>query len=160
MLKSSKTYRVSTFTGNSTGADIYLTKPIQSKLLLSQVAAVLRREIILSDGLIHNKKTEEHELVHQIREIIYRQMANPALNITLLAESLFMSRTTLYKEWNYISEISLNDFMKIIRLEEARVLLKEKGFSVQEAATAVGYPNANYFSTSFKKQFGVSPSAV
>jgi YesN/AraC family two-component response regulator len=157
---SAKNHELDVETGLSTGADIYLTKPIQSKLLLSQIAAVLRREKILSDGSINNQKSEENELMRQIREIVYRQMANPSLNITVLADTLFMSRTTLYKEWNKISDISLNDFIKQIRLNEAKILLSEKDFSVQEAATAAGYSDANYFSTSFKKEFGVSPSEI
>lgn len=157
---SAKNHEIDVETGLSTGADIYLTKPIQSKLLLSQVAAVLRREKILRSGQINEIKTTESDLANQIREIVYRQLANPTLNISMLGDALYMSRTTLYKEWNQISDTSLNDFIKQIRLNEAKVLLTEQGFSVQEAATAVGYSDANYFSTSFKKEFGVSPSEV
>lgn len=157
---SAKNHEIDVETGLSTGADIYLTKPIQSKLLLSQVAAVLRREKILRSGQINEIKSSESELANQIREIVYRQLANPALNISMLGDALFMSRTKLYKEWNKISDISLNDFIKQIRLNEAKVLLTEQGFSVQETATAVGYSDANYFSTSFKKEFGMSPSEV
>ena len=157
---SAKNHDLDVETGLSTGADIYLTKPIQSKLLLSQVAAVLRRERILKSGKINEANTTENEFVQQIREIVYRQLANPALNITVLASALFMSRTKLYKEWNKTGEISLNEFIKKTRLDEAKILLQEKGFSVQEVAIAVGYPEPNYFSTSFKKEFGVNPSEV
>lgn len=149
---SAKDQEIDIETGLSTGADIYLTKPIQSKLLLSQVTAVLRREKILRSGQVTVKETIEDELVKKIREIVYRQLANPNLNIGMIGEALYISRSKLYKEWNKISDISLNDFIKKIRLEEAEILLKEKGFSVHEAAAAVGYQDANYFSTSFKKR--------
>ncbi len=155
---SAKNLEIDVETGLSSGADIYLTKPIKSKLLLSQVSAVLRRENILRSGQIIHTEANEAELMQNIREIVYRQLANPALNISMLGDALFMSRTTLYKEWNQISNISLNDFIKKIRLNEAKILLTEQNFSVQEAATAVGYSDPNYFSTSFKKEFGVSPS--
>ncbi|TVR15014.1 MAG: hybrid sensor histidine kinase/response regulator, partial [Balneolaceae bacterium] len=154
---SAKNHILDVEAGLSTGADIYLSKPIQSKLLLSQIAAVLRREKVLKNSTISNQNSEIKSLEEEIKEIVYRQMANPALNVSLLAETLFMSRTKLYKEWKKCSEISVNDFIKKTRMEEARVLLQEKGFSVQAAAAAVGYSDANYFSTSFKKQFGVSP---
>lgn len=157
---SAKNHGIDVQRGLSTGADIYLTKPIQSNLIISQVAAVLRRERILRSGHIHKAEQNENELAGKIREIVYRQLANPALNISMLGDALFMSRTTLYKEWNKISDSSLNDFIKQTRLNEAKVLLSEQGFSVQEAAGAVGYSDANYFSTSFKKEFGVSPSEV
>ena len=157
---SAKNQEVDVQTGLSTGADIYLTKPIQSNLLLTQVAAVMRRESILRGNQAGLNLPNEPELIHNVKEIVFRQLGNPALNISMLADALFMSRTKLYKEWNKISETKLNDFIKKTRLDEAKILLQEKRFSVQEAATAVGYPDANYFSTSFKKEFGVSPSLV
>jgi AraC-like DNA-binding protein len=62
--------------------------------------------------------------------------------------------------WKEVCDTSLNAFIKKLRLDEAKKLIKEQKFSVQEAATAVGFPDPNYFSTSFKKEFGVSPSEI
>ncbi len=146
--------------GLSTGADVYLTKPIHSKMLLAQIAAVLRRERILRNRDSETPLREEPMLVAQVREIVYRQLGNPSLSVSMLAEALFMSRTKLYNEWKKVSDVSLNEFIKSMRLSEAKVLLTDRGFTVQEAAYAVGYPDANYFSTSFKKEFGCSPSKI
>lgn len=71
-----------------------------------------------------------------------------------------MSRATLYRSWKPVSDLSVSDFIKKIRLEEAAVLIKEKDFSIQDAAYAVGFTDPNYFSTSFKKHFGVPPSQI
>lgn len=157
---SAKNQDVDVETGLSTGADIYLTKPIKSSLLLSQIAAVLRRERVLKTNRVTEKKNGESPLVQQVRTIVYRQLANQSLNVDLLADTLFVSRRKLYKDWKETGEKSLNDFIKQVRLDEAKTLLSEQGFSVQEAALAVGYSNANYFSTSFKKEFGLSPSEM
>lgn len=145
--------------GLSSGADIYLTKPIRSKMLLAQVSAVLRRERVLTSDTTEVVK-DEPELIRQVREIVYRQLANPSLTINLLAEALFMSRTKLYGEWKKVSDISLNDFIKKLRLDEGKVLISEKGFSVHQASQAVGFSTISYFSTSFKKEFRVNPSEV
>jgi signal transduction histidine kinase/DNA-binding response OmpR family regulator/ligand-binding sensor domain-containing protein len=145
-------------TGLSTGADVYLTKPIRSAMLLSQIVAVLRRERILQGEISAPSKAQEPEFLRQVREIIFRQLGNPSLNVNQLADALYMSRGKLYMEWKKVSEVSLNDYLKQTRLNEAKVLLSEKGFSVQEAARAVGFSDANYFSTSYKKQFGYSPT--
>lgn len=146
--------------GLSSGADVYLTKPIKSKLLLSQIEAVLRREKILKNNQLHDENAEQDELVKEVREIVFRQLANPSLSVDLLAEALFVSRSKLYADWKKVCDTSLNAFIKKLRLDEARKLIKEQNFSVQEAATAVGFPDPNYFSTSFKKEFGLSPSEV
>lgn len=145
-------------TGLSTGADVYLTKPIRSAMLLSQIVAVLRRERILQRGLSAPSKAKEPEFLRQVREIIFRQLGNPSLNVNQLADALYMSRGKLYMEWKKVSKVSLNDYLKQTRLNEAKVLLTEQGFSVQEAARAVGFSDANYFSTSYKKLFGYSPT--
>lgn len=146
--------------GLSSGADVYLTKPIKSKLLLSQIEALLRRENILSNKQLQPENNAEEELVRRVRELIYRHLANPDLSVDILADALYVSRSKLYLDWKEVFDISLNVFIKKIRLEEAQKLIKEKGFNVQEAATAVGYSDPNYFSTSFKKEFGVSPSEL
>lgn len=46
---------------------------------------------------------------------------------------------------------------RVIRLERAAALLRN-GRSVAEAAACSGFDNPKYFSTVFKKYFGVSPS--
>lgn len=92
--------------------------------------------------------------------MVYRQLANPSLTADLLAEALFVSRSKLYADWKEVCDTSLNAFIKKLRLDEAKKLIIEQNFSVQEATAAVGFPDPNYFSTSFKKEFGVSPSEI
>lgn len=146
--------------GLSTGADIYLTKPIRSQTLLSQIAAVLRREHILEQDSKAAPPTKESELEKEVREIIFRQLGNPNLNIGMLADALYQSRSKLYREWKKVSNFTLNEFIIKVRMDEARALITDEHFSVQNAARAVGYTDSNYFSTSFKNTFGISPSKV
>ncbi len=147
--------------GLSTGADVYLSKPIRSSTLLSQIVALLRRERILKEGEESAKpKEEEPELVAQLHEIIFRQLANPILSVPMLADALFMSRAKLYREWNLVSELSITEFIKQIRFEEAKYLITEKKFTIHDAAKATGFTDQSYFSTSFKKHFGFSPSKL
>ncbi|TNE74297.1 hybrid sensor histidine kinase/response regulator [bacterium] len=146
--------------GLSSGADIYLTKPIRSTMLLSQIAAVLRREHILMNKEFKPLAPNEPALVASVRELVFRQLANPVLSVNMIADALNMSRAKLYSEWKKYSEVSVNDFIKSIRLEEANTLLRSRNFNVQEAARAVGFTDANYFSTSFKKYFHINPSQI
>lgn len=147
--------------GLSTGADVYLSKPIRSSTLLSQIKAVLRRERVLKQvGTLDQHKNEEPELVKQLREIIFRQLANPSLSAAILADALFMSRAKLYRQWGQVSEISINEFVKKIRFDEAKHLIQEQGFSISDTARAVGFTDQSYFSTSFKKEYGYSPSEL
>ncbi|WP_303030618.1 AraC family transcriptional regulator [uncultured Duncaniella sp.] len=49
------------------------------------------------------------------------------------------------------------EFIRFLKLERAAELLKQKT-PVAEVAVMTGFANSKYFSTVFKKHFGVSPS--
>jgi AraC-like DNA-binding protein len=68
-----------------------------------------------------------------------------------------MSRTLFYVKLKSYTGKSPQDFIRIIRLERAALLLRG-GHSVAEAAALSGFDNPKYFSTVFKKYFNVSPS--
>ncbi|MDZ7771336.1 MAG: response regulator [Balneolaceae bacterium] len=157
---SAKNHEADIREGLSSGADVYLTKPIQSRMLLSQVRAILRRERVLRKQEAGYGVSEEPDLVARVRQIVYRHLADSNLSVELLADALYMSRSKLYREWSETGEKTLNDYIVERRMEEARVLIAERGFNVQQAACAVGYADPSYFSRSFKKVTGQSPSEL
>jgi AraC-like DNA-binding protein len=68
-----------------------------------------------------------------------------------------MSRTLFYVKLKSYTGKSPQDFIRIIRLEKAAAMLRDNR-SVSDAAILTGFDNPKYFSTVFKKYFGVSPS--
>ena len=69
-----------------------------------------------------------------------------------------MSRTSVYNKIRAITGQSVNEFIRIVRLNKSKELLSTKMYNVSEVAYMVGFSDPKYFSTCFKKQFGVSPS--
>jgi signal transduction histidine kinase/CheY-like chemotaxis protein/ligand-binding sensor domain-containing protein/AraC-like DNA-binding protein len=147
--------------GLSSGADIYLPKHITDAILISQIHALLRREKLIRDRI--NQATshpDEPVLISEVTALIYRNLANPRLNPELIADSLHMSRSKLYRDWKITGAKNLNRFILELRLHEARILLEKDGSSVSEAAFAVGFREAGYFSTQYKKVYGCSPASA
>ena len=68
-----------------------------------------------------------------------------------------MSRTLFYGRLKTLTGQSPQDFIRLIRLKRAAALLKD-GDTVLDVSIKTGFTNAKYFSTLFKKHFGVSPS--
>ena len=68
-----------------------------------------------------------------------------------------MSRTLFYVKLKSYTGKSPQDFIRVIRLERAAVLLRN-GSTVTDTASLTGFDNPKYFSTVFKKYFGVTPS--
>lgn len=68
-----------------------------------------------------------------------------------------MSRTLFYGRLKTLTGQSPQDFIRLLRLERAAALLKT-GDSVLDVSIKTGFTNVKYFSTLFKKHFGIVPS--
>jgi two-component system response regulator YesN len=50
------------------------------------------------------------------------------------------------------------EYLTNLRMERAQELLKDESLSIKEICAAVGYADPNYFSRTFKKNVGVTPT--
>lgn len=144
-------------TGLNSGADIYLTKPVQNKLLLTQIRVLLRREQSLSKSKIALNIDPISPLLKNVHEIIQRHLGSPDLSIDMIAMALSMSRSSLFRKWKKESKETINQKITALRLDEAIRLIKEEDITISEAAYAVGFNHTSYFSKAFKKIYGVTP---
>lgn len=84
-------------------------------------------------------------------------MSNPEFDIEQLCREMAMSRTLFFGRLKSLTGKAPQEFIRILKLERAAELLKQKT-PVTEVAVGTGFANSKYFSTVFKKHFGVSPS--
>jgi AraC-like DNA-binding protein len=73
-------------------------------------------------------------------------------------EAIRMSRSHVHRKLAEAVGLSISDYIKHIRLEKAKELLIQTNYPIYEIANRVGYSDANYFSRSFSKIYGISPS--
>lgn len=85
---------------------------------------------------------------------------NESITLTDLANHACLSEE--YFSRLFKKEVGKNytEYLADIRMEKAKVLLKEGMFSINEVAEMVGINNQSYFSSLFKKYYGISPSSV
>ena len=50
------------------------------------------------------------------------------------------------------------NYLTKIRIDRAKVLLKDVSFNIKEVGKSVGYADSNYFTKVFKRSIGISPS--
>ncbi len=110
-----------------------------------------------ADGTESVNETEGELFVDKATKLILERLSDSDFNIDQLCREMAMSRTLFYVKLKSYTGKSPQDFIRIIRLERAAVLLRN-GRSVTDAAALTGFDNAKYFSTVFKKYFNVSPS--
>lgn len=167
ILLTAKDSETDQITGLSGGADVYLTKPFSNKILQLNVRNLLSsREIMrqkfAKSFLLEPQNLEissaDEQFLSKLILIIEQNMDNEDLGIEFLSEKIGMSPSVLYKKLKSITDLSINEFSKSIRLKRAAQLLKQKQHTVYEVGYIVGFTDRKYFSKAFKKQFGKTPT--
>ncbi len=100
--------------------------------------------------------TENNQLADRLKQYIAENLGTK-LEISDLCAYLEISRTKLYEIASESFGTGIASYIKTVRLEKAKTLLKETDLSIDEIATAVGFEDYNYFSRVFKKNYGISP---
>lgn len=100
---------------------------------------------------------QDKAFVDKATRLVLAHLSDTNFNIDRLCREMAMSRTLFYGRLKTLTGQSPQDFMRLIRLEQAAIFLKQ-GDSVLEVSVKAGFVNVKYFSTVFKKHFGVSPS--
>lgn len=84
---------------------------------------------------------------------------DPNLSVNLLADQLNISTAYFGKLFTDFTGTKTLDYILKVRMEQARVLLlSEPSHSIAQISTEVGYSNSTYFTTTFKKYYGFTPS--
>jgi AraC-like DNA-binding protein len=91
--------------------------------------------------------------ISRIRDDIRSPIAIPEL-----ARQVGMSASSFHKHFKAITQATPLQYLKELRLIEARRLLKMGGASVTAAAFDVGYESLSQFSREYARKFGVPPS--
>ena len=89
---------------------------------------------------------------------VARHYGEQSLSVQKVAESLSISASYLSKLIKRHLDTSFVDYLTDFRLARAKELLATTDLMTYEIAEATGYPDAHYFSSIFKKRFGITPS--
>ena len=155
--------------GLSTGADAYLTKPFEIKLLDTVLNSILENRKTLRNKFLGVESPEKLEkklpprdisFIHNLKLFIEENMMNQDLNVELLADHFAVSLTQLNRKIKALTGSTPNNVIKSIRLRKAYKLIREDGYRVSEAAYQTGFSDPNYFTSCFKKEFGENPSQI
>lgn len=153
--------------GLEKGADAYITKPFSVQVLALNVKNIIAtkeagrqkfvRELLINPQPIEIKSPDDKFLM-KLMSIIESHLDDTDFEVNTIVEEIGMSKTVLYKKVQAITNLSVADLIKSIRLKKAAMLLERNQISIAEIAFAVGFNDRKYFSKEFKKLYNVSPS--
>ena len=170
IMLTAKTQETDKMDALTVGADEYMTKPFKMKELLLRI-----------DNMIANRQRITREFKQQsIEEVKVKNVTMPSPDNEFLekamtcvhnhlddydydrdsfASDMGMSASSLYNKLRAVTGMNATSFIRDIRMKEACRLAKSTpGIRVSDLAYSVGYKDPKYFSTIFKKEFGMQPS--
>jgi AraC-like DNA-binding protein len=97
-----------------------------------------------------------HPTITQVIERLRQDFAQP-LRIEQLAQEVGMSVSGLHAHFKAVTALSPLQYLKRLRLQEARRLLMNEHLDAASAAMRVGYHDAAHFNREYKSLFGTPP---
>ena len=126
-------------------------------------AGDLRRTGILYEllsGLVSEPDVSEQTASHGKRALEYiRKNYTLPISVADVANAIGVSRSWLYRCFMEYAEQTPAMYLRFLRMERAKSLLRRTSMSIQEIAYSVGFEDALYFSRVFSDYAGCSPSA-
>lgn len=105
-----------------------------------------------------NKLSKKAKIVELVIEYIRKNYENPELSSEVLADYVKISSSYLRAIFKETTNKSLASYITEYRFEMAKYFLETTPYTINEICNKIGFSNSNYFYTSFKKFFGISPN--
>ena len=155
--------------GFKTGADDYVTKPFKMPLLIARIESLLASREQLRQQFAKNISLQpsklningiDEQFLQRAMAIVERHIDDPEFTVEKFANEIELNRRTLYVKIKALTDLSVQTFIKTLRLERGMQLLQDHQLSVSEVADRTGFLDLSYFSRCFKEHFGISPTQV
>ena len=151
--------------GFECGADSYISKPFNSKLLLVRLRNLMdnhkRLKQFFGDKTTLSKESVsevDKGFVDRFRELIEENLADSELSVEDLGGKMGLSRVQLYRKIKALTNYSPNELVRIARLKKAASLLASSEKTISEITYEVGFTSPSYFTKCYKDYFGESPT--
>jgi AraC family transcriptional regulator len=135
--------------------NIFINAQTQILLLYSMDCMMgEKEEEVFSCKFLANEA--DREKIVKAREVLLQHIGEP-LTIKELSRKVAINECYLKKGFKELFGTTIFDFYQSQRMEHAKYLLYDKGLSVTEVSSLLGYSSISHFSTAFKKHTGIKP---
>ncbi len=151
--------------GLTTGADDYITKPFDLTVLQAKVDNMLSMRDLLKEKYTATMVLEPTNVIisspnerflQKVIDVVEENIADSELDIEKFASKVGVSRMQLYRKLHALTDMTVKEFIRHIRLKRATQLLEQEKLNISEIAYAVGFKDLSHFRKCFKREYGMS----
>ena len=150
------------------GADGFINKPFNLAVLKAKIKSLIKARVKIAQSFKKQLVPEIKELnytsvdekfLQKAIDCVYRHLDDADFDQQRFTDEMDSSKSSLYRKLKSLTGLNTSSFISNIRLKAACQIIKEKKkLRISELAYAVGFNDPKYFSTCFKKEFGMIPS--
>lgn len=149
------------------GADAYLEKPFEIDHLKIRIANLIKARERLRERFLDQPDNQvgqdisskpDQELMIRLNDMVRERVLKEDFSVQEMCRMVGMSRPVLYRKLKAYTGHSPQEYIIILRLNHASRMFRDGHRSIKEVAYESGFSDPKYFSKSFKKHYGVSPS--
>lgn len=155
--------------GLKIGADDYITKPFDSRLLVFRCNNLVNNRRKLQEYFTKQPTVDtpvlatnplDKEFLDEVIKVFEQHLDDSDFTIDMLAQQMLVSRTRMYAKIKAITGQTPNDFFITLRLKKAAFLLRNNPeLNVTQISDQTGFSSPRYFSKLFKKAYQLTPMA-
>ena len=151
--------------GLENGADAYLSKPIEEKVLLSQVVNLISQRNRVRNGFqnlfLLDKSIEggnlDNYFINKLNKAIESNYKDDQFSVEKLAVEMNLSRSQLHRKLVSLTNRTTSEYINLFRIKKASELLLMNQYNINEVSYEVGYTSPSYFSKNFKNIYYKTP---
>lgn len=150
------------------GADDYITKPFNVKVLITRCNNLINGRKLLQEKF--SKQTEfsphllatnklDQEFLEKANRVIEDNLDNPDFDVEMFSREMALGRTKLFGKLKGVSGQTPNEFIINLKMKKAsKLLLEHLEYNISDIAYMLGFNTPKYFAKCFRDQFGVTPT--
>lgn len=167
ILLTAKSTTTAKITGLKHGAIEFIQKPFNIHELTLKINNILenkdrilskyKTDIISAPEKI-NEPSKDDIFMKNLVKALHDEIENPEFKLEGLSSTLNMSYSVIYRKCQDITGKTLVEFVRLLKIKKAALLITQHGYNISEAAYMVGYKDSKYFTKCFKEEFGIPPT--